>query len=156
MPGESKTSPRRIKAVQRQKQALTLRLSGASFEQIAVALGYASKAGAYMSVMAGLAKVPEPEAKAYRKLNLERLNRGRLGYWRNLEKGDPRSVELEIKTQERETRYLGLDAPIRAEITGKDGGPVLISLAELALMVAQKQREESRDDNAGTSLPDPG
>ena len=107
---ESKSSPRRIAAVERQRQALVLRLAGADFESIAKTLGYKDRSGAYRSVMAALARVPAPEAKTYRQVNLERLNMMRLQYWQRLRKGDMDAMDMELKVQGREAHYLGLDA----------------------------------------------
>ena len=75
MPGESKSSARRIAARQRQGQALRLRMGGASFDDIARQLGYRSTSGAYDAVQRALSNVPKHDAEAYRSLNLERLNR---------------------------------------------------------------------------------
>ncbi len=75
MPGESKSSPRRIEARMRQGQALRLRIGGASFDDIARQHGYQTKGGAYSAVEAALRDVPKHDADAYRALNLDRLNR---------------------------------------------------------------------------------
>lgn len=137
---ESLTSPRRLAAAERQRQALALRTGGASFDQIKDALGFGSRAGAYLAVKAALARVPEPEAKAYRALNLERLNTMRLRYWTRLQAagglapGDLDLMRMELAIQQQEARYLGLDAPVRQEITGPDGGPIELA----AVMLAQK------------------
>jgi len=48
--GESKTSPRRLRAVERQVQALRLRARGHTYGHIAAVLGYASRRGAHMAV----------------------------------------------------------------------------------------------------------
>ena len=142
MPGESKTSPRRLAAAERQRQALALRVGGASFEQIAAALGYKDKSGGYRSVMAALARVPEPEAKVFRIINLERLNQMRLRYWATLQRrlppgtGLPESdlalMRMELAIQEREAKYLGLDAPEKRELTGPDGGPIELAVLTLS------------------------
>jgi len=75
VPGESKSSVRRIEARLRQAQALRLRMGGASFDDIARQLGYRSASGAYDAVQRCLRDVPKHDAEAYRSLNLERLNR---------------------------------------------------------------------------------
>ena len=130
MPGESKTSPRRIGAAFRQKQALQLRIVGATFEQIAEQLGYSSRAGAYLAVMAALRKVPEPEVETLRKLNIERLNKARLATWTAFGKDKvDKAVSLELGIQDREARYLGLDAPVKHEVA-IDIEPQIRALAE--------------------------
>jgi hypothetical protein len=121
---ESKTSPRRIEAAQKQKQSLELRMAGASFDQIGQALGYSSPSSAYRAVMAALAKVPEPEVKSYRIVNVERLNKLRLNNWQSAQNGDPKAIEVELKIQQEEARLLGLYAPTKTEWAGESGGPV--------------------------------
>ena len=129
--GESKSSPRRIEAVQRQRRALELRVAGASFDDIAGALGYASKSGAYMAVRAGLNRVPAPEAMFYRALNLERLNRARLQNWKGVQNGNLKALYAELAIQDREARYLGLDAPIKQEHADADGQAIIIVFEEV-------------------------
>ena len=139
--GESKTSPRRIAAVEKHRQALALRIGGASFEQIAQVLGYKDRTGGYRAVMAALALVPAPEAKTFRAINVERLNRMRLQYWGQLQRQRPQGeglspddialMRVELAIQEREARYLGLDAPVQQELTGKDGGPIELAAVTL-------------------------
>ena len=149
MPGESKTSPRRIEAVERARQALELRIAGATFDQIAVQLGYASKAGAYLAVKAALDRVPAAEVAEYRRLNLERLNRLRLHNQPGIQAGETGAMHMEISIQEREAKYLGLDAPVKQELTGPDGGP--IQLAAVTLEQKLKRIAESELPNGTKS-----
>lgn len=129
---ESKTSPRRLAAAERQRQALALRTGGANFEEIAEALGYKGRNGAYTAVMAALARIPEAEVAAYRKLNMERLNQMRLQYWRLAKAGDLEAMEMELKVQTQEAHYLGLYAPVKQELSGPGGGPIQVDAALLA------------------------
>ena len=122
--GESKTSPRRIVATEKQKQAMELRLRGASFEQISQALDYSCASSAYRAVMAALAKVPAPEVTTYRKINTERLNKLRINNWKDAEKGNARAIEIEIKIQQEEARLLGLYEAEKRELGGLSGGPI--------------------------------
>ncbi len=48
--GESRFSPRRVAAVLRSAEALRLRAAGATFETIALALGFRDRSGAYRAV----------------------------------------------------------------------------------------------------------
>ena len=136
---ESKTSPRRLAAAERQRQALALRTGGASFAQIAVALGFKSAPGAYYAVEAALKRVPAVEAHAHRALNLERLNTMRLQYWQRVLAGDLEAMEMELKTQAREAKYLGLDAPVKQEVTGQDGEPLQAPVVQVLIQVGDSQ-----------------
>ena len=59
---ESKLSPRRIAAVEKQGQALELRMAGRTWREIAEALGYASHSGAIEAVRVALQKTVEEPA----------------------------------------------------------------------------------------------
>ena len=113
---ESLTSPRRVEAVERQRQALEMRMAGANFDQIAEQLHYKDRSGAYRAVMAALNRVPAIEAKQYRALNLERINKMRLHNWPSIK--DRKAMDMELKFQERESRYLGLDEPDKMKVEG--------------------------------------
>lgn len=126
--GEAKTSPRRIRSVERQKQALELRLAGASFEQIGQALDYSCASSAYRAVQAAIAKVPEPAVQEYRLINTWRLNRLRINNWQNAQSGDPKAIEIELKIQQEEARLLGLYAPTKTEWTGESGGAIRLQV----------------------------
>src|ERR1700722_4049700 len=59
---------------QRQRQALELRKAGETYRQIADALGYKSKCGAYKAVDGALREVTREPAEAVRELELQRLD----------------------------------------------------------------------------------
>ena len=65
---ENRTSPRRIAAVERQRQALELRMAGQTYEKIAHSLSYRSPSSALYAVEKALYRVPAPEVARFRKL----------------------------------------------------------------------------------------
>ena len=79
--GESKSSPRRIAAVDKQRQALELRMAGRHWVDIAQAVGYASHSGAIAAVNAALQKTLKEPAERHRALTLERLTKILAVYW---------------------------------------------------------------------------
>ena len=129
---ESKTSPRRIAAVDKQRQALELRKAGATFQSIAQALNYATAQGAYCAVEAGLRKTLQEPADGLRRLDSERLDSLLLAIWPQARAGSLDNIEMVLKILTRKARLLGLDAPVREEITGKDGGAIEIAAITLA------------------------
>jgi hypothetical protein len=70
-----KTSPRRLLAAQKQRQALGLKIAGATLEQIAAQVGYQSASGAYQAIRAALKATLQPPADELRRLQYERLER---------------------------------------------------------------------------------
>jgi len=119
MPGESKSSKRRIEAKERQKKALQMRLAGASFDQIAEALGYANRSGAYDAVQRVMKGIPEPEAKLYKKLNIERLNRLLVALWPTAtrELPDKDIIAQAIRVIAEMNKLSGAYAPVESKIT---------------------------------------
>ena len=118
---ESKTSIRRLQAVERSKQALELRKGGASFPEIARALGYAAPAGAYQAVMSALRKVLKEPAEEVRTLEVARLDAMLLALWAQVKQGNQGAIDKALKVEERRAKLLGLDAPNKVAPTDPTG-----------------------------------
>jgi hypothetical protein len=130
----SPTSPQRLKALDKQRQALALRMAGASFDEIAESLGYADRGGAFKAVMAALqSTLPEPAAQV-RELELKRLDRLWLAVWDGATKGDLQAVDACLRIMKRRADFEGLDAPKKLEHGGIDGGPIPIQLNDEQLV----------------------
>jgi hypothetical protein len=70
-----RTSPRRLLAAEKQRQALELKIGGATLAQIAVKVGYTDSSGAYRAIQAALKATLQPPADELRRLQYERLER---------------------------------------------------------------------------------
>jgi polyphosphate kinase 2 (PPK2 family) len=116
---ESKTSPRRLEAVEKQKQALELRKAGATYEAIAKKLEYANASGAEHAIKAALKATVQDGADAVRQLEVERLDAMLMGLWTTANKGNHGAVDRVLRIMERRARLLGLDAPTKTEISGE-------------------------------------
>jgi hypothetical protein len=105
------TSADMISSALRQTDALSLRLAGKTFAEIAAELGYSDKSGARNAVMAALREnVAEPNAEM-RALELSRLDALQAALWTKATNGDLGSVDRVLKLMERRAKILGLDAP---------------------------------------------
>ena len=120
----------------RRDQVMTYTLSGASLRQIARAIGVS-----FMTVQRDINARLEasasqcPATAKYRQLQREQLNH-LLSTWWPRAREDLGALDRVLKILEREAKLLGLDAPVRQEITGAEGGPVEFSrpdLSELSL-----------------------
>ena len=119
---ESKSSPRLIRAAIREAEALSLRLAGYSYGEIASELGYANASGAHKAVMRALEKLhPVEKAEKLRRIEAARLDRLWRRLWAKLEEGDLSVVDRLLKIMERRARLLGLDAPARAGLVLSNG-----------------------------------
>lgn len=74
----------------------------------------------------GIARLPNTEAEAYRKLDTERCEDLFLSLQPGIRKGDPRSVEVGVKVLAHKAEINGYQAPARIEMTGRQGGPLEI------------------------------
>ena len=117
-----------VKAYERQKEALSLRLVGLSYDAIAERLEFANRSGAFRAVQAALKKTLQDPADELRTLELERLDSMLLPMMAQAKKGNQGAVDRVLRIMERRAKLLGLDAPTKQEITGSDGGPVVIAI----------------------------
>jgi hypothetical protein len=106
---------------ERRRQALDLRKRGLTYPQIAKAMSV-SLGTAHKLVQTAISDIPKELAEDVRLLELERLDRMLAGMWPKAIAGDPKAVAAAVKIMDRRAKYLGIDAPIKAELTGKDGG----------------------------------
>ena len=120
---KDKPNKARITATERRREALDLRRSGLSFEQIGERLGITRQA-AYKHVSKALDKLAEESsdsADKLRALELERLDKLLLGCYADAATGDLRAVDRALRIIERRAKLLGLDAPSKIASTTPDG-----------------------------------
>lgn len=109
---ESKNSRRKALAADRSRQALELRMAGATYSRIASALGI-TKGAAHKAVARAMEAVraeSDEVAEAYRDLELARLDRMQMGLWNQARSGDLAAVDRVLRIMERRSKLLGLDA----------------------------------------------
>jgi len=109
---ESKSSPRRILAREKQRQALELRLAGVTFETIAQRVGYATRDGAHKAVTAALQYTLRPPADELRAVDLERLDKLTLAIWQRAIGGDLDAIHTALRILAQRARLLGLEIPV--------------------------------------------
>lgn len=100
----------RFSAQERVKLALKLRLSGATFQEIAEAgIGYSNKGSVSRAVKKALADIPREEATMVLQMELARLDVALRAIWPKILQGDLWAIDRLIAIQNRRARYLGLD-----------------------------------------------
>ena len=147
---------------EKRRQALELRKRGLTYPQIAKAMGVALS-NAHCFVQQAIADIPREPAGEVLLMELERLDRMLAGMWPKAIAGNEKAVTAAVKIMDRRARYLGIDAPVRAELTGKDGGPietksgyddVLGKLARLASKLAPENAAIEPIDSSVNAKPD--
>lgn len=121
---ESVTSVRRLRDRDRTLKALEMRKIGLTWEVIAEQAGYKNRQSAYQSVMRFVEAMAQEPSDQVRKLELERLDMLWSRAMPGVGRGDPGSIGVALRIMERRAKLLGLDAPVRTEVTGADGGPL--------------------------------
>jgi hypothetical protein len=110
-----------LRSQKRQAQALELRRTGATYLQIAQALGVA-KGSAYRLVAEALVSTLREPAEAVRALELERLDLLTRKLEPRINAGDDKAMNTMLKVMDHRAKLLGLFAPV--VVTSPDGGPV--------------------------------
>jgi hypothetical protein len=117
-------SSKRLSVAERQRQALELRRAGATYDQIAVKLGYKGHQGAWKAVQSALRKTLKEPAVAVRRLENDRLDRLTLALWPRAISGDLKAIDRVLRIMVRRADLNGLDAAKETRVTGKDGGKI--------------------------------
>jgi hypothetical protein len=118
----------RGKILERQLQALELRKAGFTYRAIGDKLGV-DHTTVYKDIQHELQRLAEQQrdsADELRQLELERLDMLLKGLEPMASVGNPGAVNSYLKVMERRAKLLGLDAPVRQEVTGADGGALEI------------------------------
>lgn len=67
----------------------------------------------------------EEAARTARELDLDRLDRAIKGIEQAIDMGDPQAINALVRVLDRRAKLLGIDAPARSEVTGRDGAPLV-------------------------------
>lgn len=94
---------------QRELRAVELALSGLSYSEIAVELGYADKSGSWNAVRRALDRAEQPKVAEYRNLENARLDRLQQAWWTPALEGDEKAAKIVLRIFERRARLNGLD-----------------------------------------------
>lgn len=117
----------------RRRQAFNLRVAGASYRAIATNLG-CNEATAFRDVQVVLQRIrkaTDETGEEYLTLEVERIERAMVALADNVQKGHLGAIDRWLSLCESRRRLLGLDAPRRAELTGKEGAPLFPEEDEL-------------------------
>jgi len=134
MDTNSPQSPKRALTAERKEKALLFRIGGKTFAEIGAALGISPQA-AYKLVANALDDISQKtaeNAEQLRRLEIERLDFMRNAIWGAVIKGDVVAVDRGIKISKRISELMGLDAPVKTDITSdnKAINPVVIYIPD--------------------------
>lgn len=119
--------------IDRERQVLELRRTGATWDAIAQVVGYASPASAYKAYQRAMTRTLQQPADELREAEIDRLDRLMRAYWQEaigsrdergvVTAGNIRAADFILRVIDRRAKLLGLDAPqkIQAEVVNYDG-----------------------------------
>lgn len=104
----------------RRIEALDLRKAGCAYAAIGKQLKVSGEQARIdvMTALKTLAEHQDTETAEYRNLELERLDRMLLAVWGDALKGHLGAIDRALKISERRARLMGLDAPVKQELSG--------------------------------------
>jgi DNA-binding CsgD family transcriptional regulator len=114
------TAKSMVLAKDRERECLSLRKAGATYDQIAERVGITREGarGAVARALAALSDVCTEEAKEVRQLELDRLDVMLLGIWDQARRGDVQAIDRVLRIQERRAKFLSLDMPDKIQMSG--------------------------------------
>lgn len=112
----------RVITAQRRVKAWQLKIAGATLDEIATALNYASPAAVSKDLTRSMQALQAAEKGAKEALTLElaRIDRVQRGSWTAGVAGDPKAAMVVLACIDRRVKLLGLDAPVKVESTVHD------------------------------------
>lgn len=153
----SRTNPQNVKARMKQAQALELRCEGKSFVEIAKELGYNSRQAAWDAVMRALDEQVTEPAERLRSIELLRLEKISEVIYLQATAGDGFAIQNYLNVMDRRHRLTGLAAPVKHELTGKDGEPLQAQPAVLNVIIENGESDRPAPaQEAGHGVPKPG
>lgn len=116
----------KILTLQRETEAMRLRVEGHNLEAIGKALGITPQGASKVLYRAfGKAHSELKEMAAHEAVvDFRRIEKLVKVIWPKAENGDLHAIDRVVRLLERKAKLLGLDAAIKAELSGPDGAPL--------------------------------
>jgi hypothetical protein len=115
-PPQTVHSRQRAQRIVAERRALDLRLAGASYDQIATALGLQTRSAAYKMVERVLARMVQEPSDKVRALELARLDDWLMRITPQIHQGNLEALDRGLKIMARRAALLGLDLPVKVDM----------------------------------------
>lgn len=149
-PPERGAGPGKAEAARiREVRALEMRMAGATFAAIAQTLGYSHRKNAQRAVeraIAAEAAAIAPDREAFVQMHLMRTERLIQAHWQRARQGDTAATETIRRLLERQARLLGLDKPVRFEVTDAMDAEIEGLLAEMERLAAEQAKMDAHTE----------
>lgn len=126
------TSGKMIEAKRKQREAVQLRVAGASLQTIADRVGYSHPSGAHAAITSALREMlPEQERTDARRLELAKLDRLEMAAWPAALTGDDRAQGTILRCVSMRSKLLGLEAPAQLDVRVREGEMVRVEILDV-------------------------
>lgn len=121
-PGKAKAQRRlvkgssRIMVQEKRRKALELRKAGATYDQIAQAVGYKDSGGARKAVLKGFGEVIQEPVAELRTMQIERLNHMLMVLWPKVQTGDTVAINTSLSVMNKIDALMGTEAARQIEV----------------------------------------
>jgi hypothetical protein len=112
-------------------QAVSLRLAGMTYAQIAEATGYSSPAACQQAIYRASERMLREAIDEFRELENSRLDRLQAAVWQSAMQGNAQAVTSVVKVMERRAKLNGLDAPQQVVINEEHRTSILTLIDDL-------------------------
>jgi hypothetical protein len=119
--GESKYSPRRIRAARKHLLVIEMLLEGKTRKQIAAAVGYRNITSVTKAAESALKRTLQEPCDELRNERVARWRVAEAANWPGVEAGEKDAIDTHAKIDRRLSDLLGLDAPAKLEHSGELG-----------------------------------
>jgi len=102
-------------------EALRMKRDGYSYDEIAKALGYANRSGAFKAVESLLTSMEVESVESYRKVENERLDRLLRTHAQLADEGDTQAAQVVLGIVKERAKLNGLYAPVETKLSGGFG-----------------------------------
>lgn len=141
----------------KERTALELRRAGATYQDIADHLGYATAQGAYLAYQRALKRtLTDAGSEEVREMELDRLDRLQRAVWAKAVAGEYPAVDRVLKIMAQRAQYLGLYAPAKMQVEAVvyDAGTIEYEVARLRTLLANNSGESLTVGEHGTTGTD--
>jgi len=143
--------------IDKERQVLELKRSGATWDAIAQVVGYSNGSGAFKAYQRAMVRTLQQPADELRDAEIDRLDRLQRAYWFEAigDKNNPpvhKSAEIVLKIIDRRAKLLGLDAPtkIQAEVITYDASGIDADIERIARELRRMDQGVTLALEAGT------
>jgi hypothetical protein len=137
---------RKDETLAREARAVTLRLGGVTWQQVADQVGYASAEMAMRTVNRALGRHAAQQVDTLRAVENARLDRAQAAIWMKVQAGDHAAIHAFLRISARRSKMNGLDAPTQVNVSASTIADMDAALAALeTIVLGEDGREVSSD-----------